>query len=376
MEKVLGLNTAPPTEETPPAVTETITEPVVRENQTTEPTTPTETPTVEEPKVEEPPKASTFFENFNKIFGTQYKSDDDLKALLDTPKKVADYETRLKDYEDLKKSAEERQKEIERLESLNDPLKYFSSPDSYIAEQLRILNPDKDPVLLHEIATTDVSKMGDFDLLVKAMKMFIPSLPEGGAGVRDVLNEKYGIDPEIDPKDWDTKIKTKIAIDAATERNRINELKKGIKLPQVVSKEERARLEEESLAQKKQSLQPVKDQFTKFDKFQHEGFEYDVPAEYKEKSEELFDGMFLDAGLEMNEENLKTAIQLRDSNFLLENFGKIKEIIIKEAEVAIRAKIDAELNNETPPNTATATDQTEKQELQGIGKLISDLKSR
>ena len=371
--KVLGLNTTPPTEETPSTAESTITEPIVQPTvtPTTEPTTPTT------PMVEEPPKVSSFFENFNKNFSTQYKSDDEIKALLDTPKKISDYETRLKDYEDLKKSAEDRQKKIDELESLNDPLKFFSSPDAYIAEQLRILNPDKDPILLHEIATTDVSKMGDFDLLVKAMKMFIPGLPEGGAGVRDVLNEKYGIDPEIDPKDWDNKIKTKIAIDAATERNRINQLKTGIKLPTVVSKEERERLAEEALAKKEQSLTPVKDQFVKFDKFQIEGLiDYDVPAEYKEKSAELFDGMFLDAGLEMNEANLKTAIQLRDSNFLYENFGKIKEVIVKEAQAALKKELDKELNNETPPNTATATDQETKEELPGIGKLISTLKNR
>jgi len=368
--KVLGLNTTPPTAETPPAVEENKTEPVVQP--TVEPTTPTTTPVVEEP-----PKVSTFFDTFNKNFSTQYKSDDEIKALLDTPKKISDYETRLKDYEDLKKSAEDRQKEIERLEGLTDPLKYFPSPDAYIAAQLQIQNPGKDPALLHKLVTTDVNKMDDFDLLVEAMKMFVPGLPEGGAGVRNVLYKKYGIDSEIDPKDWDIGTKTQIAIDAATERNRINELKSGVKLPPpLVSKEERARLEEESLAKKEQSLTPVKDQFMKFDKFQLEGFEYDVPAEYKEKSAELFDGMFLDAGLEMNEANLKTALQLRDSNFLWENFGKIKEVITKEAETALRAKIDAELHNTTPPNTATATDQGTREELPGIGKLISTLQSR
>jgi len=371
MDKVLGLNTIPPTEEIPTVVAEnTTTEPVVQ--QTVEPKTQQAAP----PTLEEPPKVSTFFDTFNKNFGTQYKSDDELKGLLDTPKKVAEYESRLKDYEDLKKSAEERQRKIDELEGLNDPLKFFSSPDAYIAEQLRIKNPDKDPVLLHEIATTDVSKMNDFDVLVKAMRMFIPNLPDGGAGLRDVLYEKYGIDPEVDPKDWDSKIKTKIAIDAATERYRINELKKGIELPKVMSKEEREKFQAEALAKKQQALAPVKDQFTKFDKFQYEGFEYDVPAEYKEKSAEMFDGMFIDAGLEMNEENLKTAIQLRNSNFLLENFGKIKEVIIKQAETALRAKIDAELHNTTPPNTATATDQNTGQELPGIGNLISSLKNR
>ena len=372
--KVLGLNTTPPTEETPPVAENITTEPTVQPTvtPTTEPTTPTTTT----PTVEEPPKATVFFENINKAFGTQLKSDDEFKALLDTPKKISDYEARLKDYEDLKKSAEDRQKEIERLEGLTDPLKYFPSPDAYIAAQLQIQNPGKDPALLHKLVTTDVNKMDDFDLLVEAMKMFVPGLPEGGAGVRNVLYKKYGIDSEIDPKDWDIGTKTQIAIDAATERNRINELKKGIKLPQVVSKEERERLAEETLAKRKQLLQPVKDQFTKFEKFQHEGFEFDVPAEEREHAAEIFDGIFLDAMQEMNEENSKGALKYRDAMFLYDHFGKIREIIIKDAKTDWQKEKDKQDNNETPPNTATATDQVTKEELPGIGKLISTLQNR
>ena len=369
-ERILGLNTTPPSDEPTQAVENITTEPQAGAIETP-PEVQTETPTVEEP-----PIVPTFFENFNKTFSTTYKSDEELKELLNTPKKVAEYEGRLKDYEDLKKSTEESKRKIEELESLNDPLKFFSSPDAYKAEQLRIKYPDRDPVLLYEIATMDVSKMDDFELLIKAMKISNPNLPEGGAALREILHEKYGIDPEVSPKDWDVKTQTKIAIDAATERSKIYELKRGIDLPVTLTKEEKEQAQAQAIEKRQQALNPVKEQFTKFDKFQHEGFEYDVPADYKEKSSELFDGMFLDAGLEMNEENLKTAIQLRDSNFLLENFGKIKEVIIKEAKASLKAEIDAELHNETPPNTATATDQTDRQELQGIGKLISDLRGK
>jgi hypothetical protein len=122
-----------------------------------------------------------------------------------------------------------------------------------------------------------------------------------------------------------------------------------------------------------QDISPVREQFTKFDKFSLGDFEWQVPDDYKQKASEMFNGMFIDAGLDMNEQNLATAIRMRDSNFLYENFGKIREAIVKQAQTDLQAKIDADLHNDTPPNTATATDQGGQQAPKGIGSLISTL---
>ena len=325
----------------------------------------------------EPAKPDEFIENLNKRFNTQYKSEDEFKALFEAPKKISEYETRLKDYEDIKKSAEERQKKIEELESLNDPLKYFSSPETYIAEQLRIKYPDKDPVLLQEIAVTDVNSMEDFDLLIKSERLFNRNLPEGGRFVKDVLYKRYGIDAETDIKELDGATKTQIAMDANVIRGRINDLKKGIELPRVVTKEDREKFQADSLAKKMQDVAPVRDQFTKFDKFSIEGLgDWQIPDDYKAKAGEMFDGMFIDANMEMNEDNLASAIALRDAYYLKENFSKIKEAIIKQAQTDLQAKIDAESHNDVPPNTATATDQGGADAPQGIGALIESLNRR
>lgn len=362
----LGLNKVPP----PEMVQQTVEEDKTGTQQTITPPAPAP---VEPPKVEEPPKADEFIENFNKRYGTQYKADDEIKGLFEAPKKISEYETRLSDYENVRKSAEERQKEIERLESLNDPLKFFSSPEAYIAEQLKIKYPERDANVLQEIVTTNIDNMDDFDLLAKAERLFNKRLPEGGRYVKDVLYKRYGIDPESKPEEWDGATRTQIAMDANAWRTKIGDLRKEVDLPKVVSKEEREKLQADSLAKKMQSLTPVRDQFSKFDKLNLEGFEWQVPEDYKQKANEMFDGMFIDAGLDMNEENLATAIRLRDSNFLYENFGKIKEAIIKQAQTELQAKIDSELHNTQPPNTATATDQGGQQTLPGIGRLISTL---
>ena len=359
----LGLNTTPPE-----AVQVPVVENTVETTQTVTP--PVQTP--EPPKVETP-QADEFIENFNKRYGTQYKADEEIKGIFELPKKVSEYEARLSDYENLKKSAEERQKEIERLESLNDPLKFFSTPEAYIAEQLKIKYPDRDANVLQEIVTSNIDGMDDFDLLAKAERLFNKRLPEGGKYVKDVLYKRYGIDPDSKPEEWDGATRTQIAMDANVWRTKIGDLRKEVDLPKIVSKEEREKLQADSLAKKMQAISPVREQFTKFDKFSLGDFEWQVPDDYKQKASEMFDGMFIQAGMDMDEKNLATAIRMRDSNFLYENFSKIREAIVKQAQTDLQAKIDAELNNTQLPNTSTATDQGDVQAPKGISSLISSL---
>jgi len=363
----LGLNTVPPEDVAKQGSENTVGQPEA-EAPKTEQTT--ETASVATPVADE------FFDTFNKRYNTQYKGDDDLKALFELPKKVTEYESRQGEYETLKKLSEERQRKIEELESLHDPLKFFSSPESYVAEQLKIKYPNRDSSLLHEIVTTDTDKLNDFDLLVKAERLFNRNLPEGGRYVKDVLYKRYGIDADTRPEEWDGATLTQIAMDASAVREKIGALKKEVDLPKVMTAEDRERAKADSLAKREQALSPLREQFTKFEKFSLGDFEFEVPSDYKQKADDLFKGYFIDAGVEMNEENLKSAIQLRDSNFLYENFSKIKEVIAKQAQASVQEKTDRELHNENPPNTATRTDQVQDEQLPGIGKLIESLKGR
>jgi len=323
----------------------------------------------------EPPKVDEFIENLNKRFGTQFKADEEVKNIFGLPKKVSEYETRLKESESLAKSIENYKKKIEELEKDQDPLKYFSSPDTYIAEQLRIKYPKSNPVLLQEIATSDVDAMEDFDVLVKEKQLFIPKLSKEG-DIRGVLFKRYGIDPDTPPQEWDSVVKTEIAMDAASARDRINELKKGIEMPKIVTREQREKEAQELLNQKEEALKPLKETFSKFDKFTYEGFEFDVPDEYKSKLPDMFQSMFIEAGLEPNEENMASALELREALLLKQYFTKIKEVIAKEAETKLQAKIDAELHNTQPPNMATATDDTQANTLPGLSKFLSDQKAK
>lgn len=333
-----------------------------------------------EPKVEETPTVSsqtqeikdTFFEDFNKRFGTQYKDESEIKSLFELPKKVTDYEGRLKDKDELAKSVEQYKKEIDDLKKTEDPLKYFSSPEAFIAEQLRKKYPTRNPQLLYEVATTEVDNMDDFDVLVKEKQLFIPKLAKEG-DVKGVLFKKYGIDAETPPEEWDSVVKTEIAIDAAAARDKINGLKKEIELPQIVSKEDKERLQADELAKKQGLLSPLKQEFSKFDKIKFGDIEYTVPAEYKEGLGDMFDAYFINAGNEVTEENLTDLAELRDAIFIKRNMDGIIQAVIKDAQTKLRAELDKELGNTDLPNTATASDQAgTRDEKPGWERFIDD----
>ncbi len=374
----LNLNRVPPGEE-PPVVEPSRVEGQVVEQKTEQLIKPEEIKEqikTDDSQVAEHAK-DEFIENLNKRYNTQYKTDDDVKKLFEYPKKISEYEGRLSEFEGLKKTLGEKDKEIEELRgSQDDPLKYFSSPESYVAEQLKIKYPNRDSAMLHEIITTDIDKLNDFDLLLKAERLFNRNLPEGGRHVKDVLYKRYGIDAETTPEEWDGATKTQIAMDANVKREQIERLKEEIIPPKVVTADERQRLEAEALGKRAQALQGVKNEFTKFDKLKIGDFEYVLPDDYKSRSGDFFDGFFIEAANEMNEENLRTAIEMRNALCLHENFEKIKEVIVKQAIAEEKGRVDAELHNDVPPNTATRTDELSEEKPQGISELIRGLSGR
>jgi hypothetical protein len=233
--------------------------------------------------------------------------------------------------------------------------------------------PDKDADTLRQIVMADVSKMSDLEVLVKHQKIDMPSLAESDIEV--VLKDKYGIDPDTKPEEWSSIARTKLAIDAQSARANIKSLTNGIEMPKTVSKEQRDLEASQVLQNRVKNTSPLKEEFTKFDTFEKGGFKYDVPAEAKAKLPAMFDAMFVEAGMEATPENLQTAKDMRDGQFLLDNFEKIIEVAVKQGQTEIQKKLDEALNNTTPPNTATATDNgkpTNQLPGPGLDKLLEN----
>ena len=304
----------------------------------------------------------TFIEDFNKKYNTQYKTDDEIKGLFTLPGKVKEYEDKYKDYDSLKTSAEQSKKELEEVKAtyMSDLLSKPKIRSAYIAEQLVAKYPDRDPDILANIAMSDIDKMDDLELLAKERKM--RGSKSSLSDIKAVIIDELGIDAEQKPEEWDSFTKAKIEIKATDARDNIKKLLKDIEVPKVVTKEEREEQQAKFLEEKIKAVAPIKKVFTKFDVYKNGDFEFVAPDEFKSQLPDIFDNMFIKAGLEVNEENLATAELLKKALFVEEYLPKMLEVKEKEVLARVKAEQDALLHNDTPPNTATATDQATEEE--------------
>jgi hypothetical protein len=358
-------NTAPavttPVAETTPAT------PVVDTNQTAQAQSQTTT---------NEPKPDVFFDEFNKRFSSSFKTEDEVRTLLGMPQKIGELEGKAKLAEDYAKKIEEYESQIGEFKNSPNGADLLKSPlmqKAYIADQLLAKYPDKDPFTLQEIVMADVSKMSDIDVLVKAQKINHPNIAE--SDLKAAIYKKNGIDPDIKPEEWDSVTRAELAMSADDARATLKTLTSGIEFPKAVTKEQRDADAAQALQKRIQATEPLKAEFTTFDRFKLGDLEYDTPSDFKAKLPDMFQAMFIDAGLEPTPENKATALELRDMTFLYQNFDKIKEVIVKQAQTELQKKHDEELNNTKPPNTATATDEGSPHDnRRGLGAFLEDMK--
>jgi hypothetical protein len=325
----------------------------------------------------ETPIEDTFFTGFNTRFGTQYKTDEEIKSLFSSQGKLTEYETKLRDAEAKASKVDEYQKQIEEIRS-NGNSELLSKPlvrKAFIADQLLAKYPDKDPYTLQEIVMADVSKIDDLDVLVKEQKIDFPGYSDEDH--RRSILKNVGVDPDSDPKEWDSIAKLSIAKQAKLAREKITSLTQGIELPKAVTKEERDRVESEALQKRITETSPLKAEFTKFDSFEDNRigeFKWEVPKEYQEKLGDMFQAMFFDAGLDVTPENKESLITLRNALMVYDQLPKMAEAWKREGAAQAQKKVDEQLHNTTPPNTTTATDQVDvPQDRPGLAKFLASL---
>ena len=314
-----------------------------------------------------------FFENFNKRYSTGYKTDDEIKSLFTLPGKVKEYDEKLKDHDSLKESVAQSKKELEEVKTtyMSDLLAKPRIRSAYIAEQLVAKYPDRDPDILANIAMSDIDKMSDLEVLAKERKM--RGSKSSLDNIKAVIVKELGIDPDIKPEEWDSLVTTEVEMKATDARDRIKTLLKDIELPKTVTKEEREASQAKFLEEKTRAIEPIKEVFKKFDTYKNGEFEFTVDDEFKSQLGEIFDSMFVKGGLEVNDENIATAELLKKALFVEQYLPKMLDVKEKEVLAKLKAEQEKLLNNDEPPNTATATDQntvTEDPNRPGIHKMF------
>jgi hypothetical protein len=299
-----------------------------------------------------------FIESINKRYGTQYKGDDEVKNVFGLPQKVIEYEKTIKEKEELAKSVEEKyKKELEDLKSsgtsalLEDPL----IRRAFVASQLKAKYPDRDEFVLQEIAMSDIDKMSDIDAIAKERMVSIKGLTLEEAKLAKLAD--FGIDASTDPEEWDSVAKARVKIAGAEAKERIKALLNGVEIPKTISKEDREKLAVKAFDEKVKAITPVREQFKKFDKYVNGDFEFVVPDEFKAKLDDMFKSWFIDGKVDVNENTIRNAEMFKRNMFLDEYFPKMREVIVKQAQTALKEQLDKELHNDKPLNTASATDQ-------------------
>jgi hypothetical protein len=367
---ILGKGTA-----TPPAGGS---EPVVPPTEPTTPPAGTGTPT--EPKgttdtPPTPPPTTSWLEEVSKLTKTEFKTPEDFGKYFERSKKIDEYEPKIKEFETKEKQYKEQ---VETLQSSLNPLSYFSTPEAYVAEQLRRQYPDKSPSVLQEIVSRDTKGVADVEVLVKNKLLETPDLIGGESGARELVYNELGIDGDTPEAEWTNLTKNKIKTQAKDIRMSWDELKSKVELPKVLTADEIALSRKQKLQATLEAAKPAIDQFSKFDHFTEEieegkTFDFIVPDEYKQSLPDMIKAA-IEAGIEPTAENMAVLHEQKEALMLRRNFKQIYKIIEADVETKLKAEEDKRNGNIPPPNTTKATEsELARQKFSkehGIGKLL------
>lgn len=143
----------------------------------------------EEKKVEEPKNEDVVFDinSFNKAFGTEYKSTDDIKGTFST----------LKEVETLRASISEKDKALQEKETLlashTDGLRLFANDKMYKVNQVLIKNPDLNQDAVTKLVTSNIDEMKDSDVLKMQKKIHLKDGTYDESIIEYAINKKYGL---------------------------------------------------------------------------------------------------------------------------------------------------------------------------------------
>ncbi len=322
----------------------------------------------EEPKAEESEKGSEEgseektvewkfdLESFNNTFKTEYDSEDTFK------KDISEVKTLREEKAELEGKLDGVEEKYEEAKKAINPRQYFVSDDEYKRQLiLQKYGTEVNPAALNMIVSTDLSKLTDFDTLVLAEMVNNPGIKGGESGAKELIYDQLGIDPETDPKEWETLQHNKIAKEAAKLRITLSKLQ-DVEIPEI------ADFEAETKAQAEQQKQETQELTTKWDGAadkllsgikelalqddvdgkKTDVFAYVVPDTFKaEVKSELIEFM-AENGAAPTQENIQEALEYVHERFVRENFKDMMLAYGKDVETKVTEEMDKKYANPKP----------------------------
>lgn len=291
-------------------------------------------------------------------FGVEVESEDKLKEFFDKAAKADEYASKLEEYET----------QMEKLKAdLNslDPSKLFASEKDYIAQQLKLKYPDKNPDVLQKIVD-GVDDLDDLTVLAYNYLLDDPQFPGGLPAMVDHLKRKY-YGEDYDESEIDDFTKRQIRIDASNARKSLKDFA-NIDVPKLMTAEERQKQYEQWVSDLREKWSPIEVIPAKYEgEIAGKKFEFKYDDDLKEYAD-----VFISAsGMEPTEENVSIVREEIAKEAFWRNKEKILEAFANQVKSEVLKKADAEVGNDKPPNRAEATD-TEKTKPSGFENFLKN----
>jgi len=339
----------------------------------TPPESPAETPPQETPPAETPPvEGAAVFDvgAFNKMFGSEFTDEENLKSSLNRLNDLKDFDTLKAEREEYQGKMTELQAKYEEAKDLLDPRKYFASEEEYKRQQiLQQHGQELNPAVLNKIVSADFSTMSDVEVLVLSKQVANPNIIGGEEGAREMIYQQLGVDPDEAPGDWNQLTKNMVAEKALEMRRELAKIK-DIEVPEKVDFEAARAEREAQAASAKEELKGswgnvVKEMVEGFNTLdlsrKGEGetgdevyFSYEIDNEFKQQAADLVVGYLVDNNMEPSKENVREAGSYVQDLFWRKNGNAIVQAYGRDVEAKLIEKYNIDNDNPKPPNDTEA----------------------
>lgn len=311
--------------------------------------------TTEEKPVEEPTDHLEWLKSQFDI-----DNEEKLKDIIEKSKMSDEYMGKLDQYE-------KEIGDIENLKSQFDPSKYFASEKDFIAQQLKIKYPDKNPDILQKIVE-GTDKLDDETALAYNYLLNDSNFPGGVEAMKNHIRRMY-FGEDYDPAELDEFKKKQLRIDANSARQRLNDFTKVEGLPKFKTAEERK-------AEFEQQIGDLTEKWRPFDvipaKFEREvaGHKFNFTYGEDKSLDDYADTFIKASALEPTEENVDLVKDVLEEHAVWMNLDKILESYGNQVKSEVLMQADKEVGNEKPPNRAEATDEKKVKTPSGVEAFL------
>lgn len=312
--------------------------------------------------------------SFNQSFGTQFEDAGSLKSALESANKYGELNTQLESLSQEKDQWSTKYSELEN--KYNSVLGHFSGDDvieklygsknTWERVQLEKKFADKDPDVVSKIYKSDINTLADDEVLLLADKLSMKIDLTDAERKEAILESLLG--NGVDLSDLNSKEKYKLSRAAADARKQLEEIKSFKPDEPTFDWLNEAKAKQTSFAERQANLKKnwskvSEDLVSKYDGvkvFDGEGenvteiFSYKPDDKFKETIKQTAKDLFVQNGLDVNDENLKLFNEYVKQQHIVTNYEKMIKAARASQKTQTEDALHTEIHNDKPKNDMEA----------------------